>query len=51
MPHAISPKQKKEFGIFNLLLLLLQQFFNYLSRKAEGYGPVKPWQPLQLTQL
>jgi hypothetical protein len=33
-------------------LLHLQQFFSqHLLRKAEGYGPVKPWQPLQLTQL
>ena len=36
--------------------LSLRQFFiHYLSRKAEGYGPMKPWQPsfksIQLYQL
>jgi len=36
----------KKFGKFAATLLPLRQFFIiYLSRKAEGYGPVKPWQP------
>jgi hypothetical protein len=32
--------------------LHLRQFFqNNLSRKAEGYGPLKPWQPYQISHL
>jgi len=36
----------KKFGQIHYALLPLRQFFNiHLSRKAEGYGPLKPWQP------
>jgi hypothetical protein len=41
----------------NIPLLLLHpgqpagEFFKNLSRKAEGFGPMKPWQPLQATHL
>jgi len=36
----------EKFGKFACCTLPLRQFFkNYLSRKAEGYGPMKPWQP------
>lgn len=34
-----------------MTLLLLPQFFTrHLLRKAEGYGPLTPWQPLLFTQ-
>jgi len=40
---------KKLFGIVIILPLPLHQFFSYhLSRKAEGNGPLKPWQPIRI---
>jgi len=42
---------EKLFGDLIITLLSLRQFFKYLSRKAEGIGPMKPWQPLQVTHL
>jgi hypothetical protein len=38
------------FGSLKFGLLHLRQFFqNNLSRKAEGYGPMKPWQPYRIS--
>jgi len=42
---------QKIFGSLKTAPLPLRQFFKYLSRKAEGIGPMKPWQPLQVTHL
>jgi hypothetical protein len=50
---------KKEFQFSEFRCIPLRQFFSKsldsdrnwnrcLSRKAEGYGPMKPWQPLRL---
>ncbi len=42
----------KIFGLNDFYALHLRQFFKqHLSRKAEGYGPMKPWQPTQYTRL
>ena len=48
---SFSLCHKKLFGDLIITLLSLRQFFKYLSRKAEGIGPMKPWQPLQVTHL
>jgi len=48
---ALQPVTKIFFGNLKSVLLLLHQFFKTLSRKAEGFGPMKPWQPLQATHL
>jgi len=47
---ATQPKayygQLNKFGFFSNSHLSLGKFFIIrLSRKAEGYGPLKPWQP------
>lgn len=37
---------RKKIWQIQLLTSILHQFFViHLSRKAEGYGPVTPWQP------
>jgi hypothetical protein len=42
---------EKKFGNLKSVPLHLLQFFqNHLSRKAEGYGPMKPWQPYRNTR-
>ena len=46
----LSQKKKfeKMFGNIKYTSLFLYQFFKrHLSRKAEGFGPMKPWQPIQ----
>ncbi len=40
---------KNTFGSLQIPAISLHQFFSYhLSRKAEGNGPLKPWQPIRI---
>ena len=47
--YQLSKKPFYLFCFFYLPLLPLRKFLKHLSRKAEGNGPLKPWQPLHST--
>lgn len=48
----LKGKLKKKFGGLKFSAIFLHQFFKgNLSRKAEGNGPVKPWQPNNSNQI
>ncbi len=49
-----SSVYKLEISFFKSLtkfLYICASSLDYLSRKAEGIGPMKPWQPKQIQQL